>query len=253
MSVKPRKQLKSLNIIELKAGTFIFPVLRLLQYRPEEICRQLAEKIAQAPEMFRNAPVAIDVSALPENIESADFENLVRIIGGLGIRTLGIRWGSLGQQDSARAAGLAVLSESRSPVRVSPQPESSPSDPVEQPVRRSGPVDHSERSKSTLISKPVRSGQRIYAANGDLIILSTVSAGAEIIADGNIHVYGTLRGRALAGVKGDLKTRIFCSNLQAELVSISGQYQISEGIDNALWGNPVQIYLSGESLLIEKL
>ncbi|MCI0654167.1 MAG: septum site-determining protein MinC [Methylococcaceae bacterium] len=253
MSVKLREQLKSSNLIELKAGAFTFPVLRLLQYRPEEMCLQLAEKIAQAPEMFRNAPLAIDVSALPENIGPADFENLIRIIDGLGIRPLGIRGGSSGQRDSARAAGLAVLSESGPRVKGSPQPESSRSQPVEQPVRSSKTVNRFERSPSTLISKPVRSGQSIYAENGDLIILATVSAGAEIIADGNIHVYGSLRGRALAGVKGDLQTRIFCSDLQAELVSISGQYQISEGIDSSLRGKPVQIYLSGESLLIEKL
>ncbi len=253
MSVKPREQLKSSNIIELRAGAFTLPVLRLLQNRPKEICRQLSEKIKQAPEMFRNAPLAIDVSGLPEPMGLTDLQYLIGKIGDLGVRPIGIRGGSPDQQSSARAAGLAVLAEARSSPKVAPVAKSSNNIPVEPPSKTAEPADHSERSSATLITKPVRSGQRIYAANGDLIILATVSAGAEIIADGNIHIYGTLRGRALAGVKGNLKTRIFCSDLQAELVSISGHYQISEGIDDLLRGKPVQIYLSGDSLLIEAL
>ncbi|MGH8553382.1 MAG: septum site-determining protein MinC, partial [Methylococcales bacterium] len=142
-------------------------------------------------------------------------------------------------------------------VKTSRSKDSASTNPVEDPIEQSqksveavAPV---ERATSTLVERPVRSGQRVYAANGDLIVLATVSAGAEIIAEGNIHVYGTLRGRALAGVKGDLNARIFCTDLQAELVSISGQYQISEGIDHSLHGKAAQIYLSGESLFIEML
>jgi septum site-determining protein MinC len=253
MSVKPREQLKSSNVIELKAGAFTLPVLRLLQNQPEEVCCQLAKKIGQAPEMFRNAPLAIDITSLQEDIAASDFDNLIQRISDLGIRLIGIRGGSPDQQDSARAAGLAVLSESRAQVKDASAPESAEAAPVEHPSKSPATAGNSEQSFSTLITKPVRSGQRIYAANGDLIILATVSAGAELIADGNIHVYGTLRGRALAGVKGDLEARIFCSDLQAELVSISGQYQISEGIDDSLRGKPVQIFLSDDSLLIEEL
>lgn len=249
MSVNPREQFKSSNVIELKAGTFTLPVLHLLQNQPGEIIRQLSEKIGQAPEMFRNAPVAIDIGSLPKDLGPPDLANLVLRIGELGIRPIGIRGGSPDQQDSARAAGLAVLSESRSPAKLPTMPESSKSTPVAAPAQSAG----SERSAAMLITRPVRSGQRIYAANGDLIVLAPVSAGAEIIADGNIHVYATLRGRALAGAQGNLESRIFCSDLQAELVSISGQYQISEGINESLRGKPVQIYLSGDSLLIETL
>ncbi|MGH8550918.1 MAG: septum site-determining protein MinC [Methylococcales bacterium] len=253
MSVKQREQFKPSNLIELKAGAFTLPVLRLFRNQPEEIRRQLAEKIRQAPEMFRNAPLAIDIGPLTDEIGAGSFEDLIRMIGDLGIRPIGIRGGSPAQQDFARSAGLAILSESRSPAKAAPPPETSITIPVEATAQTSNTADSSGRSVATLITKPVRSGQRIYAANGDLIILAPVSAGAEIIADGNIHVYGTLRGRALAGVKGDLEARIFCSDLKAELVSISGQYQISEGIDDSLRGKPVQIYLSGDSLLIEKL
>ena len=106
---------------------------------------------------------------------------------------------------------------------------------------------------SKIIEQPVRSGQRIYVAAGDLVVMSQVSAGAEIMADGNIHVYGTLRGRALAGVQGNLGCRIFCHDLQAELVSIGGHYKISENIDDSLRGVPVQIYLQDQSLVIQRI
>jgi septum site-determining protein MinC len=108
-------------------------------------------------------------------------------------------------------------------------------------------------SPFTLITRPVRSGQRIYAAGGDLSVVAAVSAGAELMADGNIHVYGPLRGRALAGMKGDTEARIFCQDLQAELVSVAGHYRVSENIPRELKGAPVQIFLDQKVLHIEKL
>jgi len=99
----------------------------------------------------------------------------------------------------------------------------------------------------------VRSGQRVYAVGGDLSIIAPVSSGAELMADGNIHVYGPLRGRALAGMSGNLEARIFCHDLQAELISIAGHYRVSEGIPNELRGVPVQVFLEQKILRIEKL
>ena len=96
-------------------------------------------------------------------------------------------------------------------------------------------------------------GQRVYASGGDLVVLAQVSSGAEVMADGHIHVYAPLRGRALAGVKGNQEARIFCHNLQAELVSVAGHYRVSENIPPELKGMPVQIYLDHDVLRIEKL
>lgn len=109
-----------------------------------------------------------------------------------------------------------------------------------------------EGPSAMLITQPVRSGQRIYA-HGDLIVLATVSSGTEIMAEGNIHVYGSLRGRALAGVQGDEKARIFCSDLQAELISIAGIYKISEDLSEEFRQKPVQIYLQDHSLIIKEI
>jgi septum site-determining protein MinC len=104
-----------------------------------------------------------------------------------------------------------------------------------------------------LVTRPIRSGQRVYAAGRDLVVLASVSSGAEVIADGNIHVYGTLRGRALAGVRGNREARIFCLKLQAELVAIAGQYRVSDQLESAQTDVPTQIYLAEKRLLIEAL
>ena len=107
--------------------------------------------------------------------------------------------------------------------------------------------------RNKIVTTPVRSGQQIYAAGGDLIVTAAVSAGAELLADGNIHVYGALRGRALAGVKGNQGARIFCHSLEAELVSIAGQYRISEDLQKTEWQKSCQIYLADGKMKIQAL
>src|SRR5690606_18981178 len=106
---------------------------------------------------------------------------------------------------------------------------------------------------SKLITRPIRSGQQIYAEGADLIVMSQVSEGAEVLADGHIHIYGALRGRALAGVRGDDSARIFCQNLEAELVSVAGNFLLRDSFADDVLKKPVQIYMSGENLLVEKL
>lgn len=106
---------------------------------------------------------------------------------------------------------------------------------------------------SKVVTKPVRSGQQVYAEGADLILMAPVSEGAEVLADGHIHVYGTLRGRALAGVKGDLEARIFCQQLEAELVSVAGQFVLNDKIRESCWKKPAQIYLQNESIQVEEI
>jgi septum site-determining protein MinC len=114
-------------------------------------------------------------------------------------------------------------------------------------------VERTAQGVSMLVDRPVRSGQRIYAAGGDLTVVAPVSSGAELMADGNIHIYAALRGRVIAGLKGDAKARIFCSDLQAELVSVAGHYRVSENIPAELKGRQVQVFLDSEVLRIEPL
>lgn len=220
---------------ELKGSLFTLTVLRLFQLDRAAIERHLTEKIKQAPSFFNNTPVVIDLEGMIDSSNGLDFNSLYELLRTHGMVPVGIRNGTPMQQAAARLAGLPVLPESRAANN------GNKTERVE-----SAPV-HNQ-----LINHPIRSGQQIYAS-GDLIVLGAVSAGAEVIADGNIHIYGVLRGRALAGVKRNAKARIFCQSLEAELISIAGNYRISEQIEPSDRGKAVQIYLVEDRLLIENL
>ena len=220
---------------ELKGSLFTLTVLQLRRMDREAIDHYLAEKVKQAPGFFQNAPVVIDLETLTADT-SVDFKVLHDLLRSHGLIPVGVRHADPERQVAAVSAGLPIMPEGRS-VLAAKKAESS------EPATR----------RNKLVTQPVRSGQQIYAAEGDLVLLGAVSAGAEVLADGNIHIYSTLRGRALAGVKGDTQARIFCQQLAAELVSIAGQYRVIEQLDAALRGKAVQIYLSENRLIIEPL
>ena len=104
-----------------------------------------------------------------------------------------------------------------------------------------------------IVNEPVRAGQQIYAKNADLIVLAQVQPGAELMADGNIHVYSSLRGRAHAGVGGNSSARIFCRSMEAQLISIAGIYLVNEEIEQQFLGQPVHIGCQNETIVMEKL
>ncbi len=222
-------------------------VLELARNDLEGLDRQLAAKVAQAPNFFSNAPLVLALDKLPAGEGAVDLPGLMRVCRQHGLRTLAIRASRIEDIAAAIAVDIPVLPPSGarervlelSPVEARKVPEKPP-EPTIKPTR--------------VITSPVRGGQQIYAQGGDLVIVSSVSPGAELLADGNIHVYGPMRGRALAGVKGDTKARIFCQQLSAELVSIAGQYKVSEDLRrDPLWGAGVQISLSGDVLNIIRL
>ncbi len=226
---------------EIKSGAVNLPVLKLLTVDVETLSSQLRLKLRQAPDFFRNAPMAIDLHSLVDADAEIDFAALVRVMRSRGLVPVGFCGGFERHRQAAQAVGLSALTLARhespqQPQATTPKPKAPP-----------------EEGRSRIVEQPVRSGQRIYVAGGDLVVMSQVSAGAEIMADGNIHVYGTLRGRALAGVQGNLGCRIFCQDLQAELVSVGGHYRISENIDDSLRSVPVQIYLQDQSLIIQRI
>ncbi len=229
------------HAFEIKSGGINLPLLKLLIADVEIISQHLSLKIKQAPDFFRNAPMAIDLHGLDNDNVEIDLAALVRAMRSCGLVPVGVCGGFERQHQAAQAAGLTVLTLAR---QESPQHAH---------AQAAKPKTQPEESHGRIVEQPVRSGQRIYAAGGDLVVISQVSAGAEIMADGNIHVYGTLRGRALAGVQGNLGCRIFCLDLQAELVSVGGHYKISENIDDSLRGFPVQIYLQDQSLIIQRI
>jgi len=243
---------------ELKAASFTLPIIRLLGVDMDAVAGQLGAKVEQAPDFFRNTPVVVDLSAIPAGSEGLQFPLLVGLLRGYGMIPVGVRGGDAAQNEAAEALELAILGDAfvRKPraaaTKAAPNSGPKPATPVPETAKPQAPRP-APNAGSRLVARPVRSGQRVYAAGGDLSIVAPVSSGAELMADGNIHVYGPLRGRALAGMKGDAKARIFCQDLQAELVSVAGHYRVSENIPAALKGVPVQVFLDKEVLRIEKL
>lgn len=234
--------------LEFKSSSLTVPVLLLMSNNLSHIELQLKEKIAQAPEFFRHSPLLIDLQKV--NGQNLEFElpDLVKLVRDLEFMPIGIRGGSEQQNQAALEMKLPVHSMhgANAPINNKPEPKTIAVVEVEA-------VKQPEQNlENKLITQPVRSGQRVYA-KGDLIVTATVSAGAEIMAEGNIHVYGTLRGRALAGVLGNINSRIFCSDLQAELISIAGIYQLSDDLNPALAHKPVQISLDNQTLIIKDI
>ncbi len=237
------------TILEFKSSHFTLPILRLLSPDPVALGAELARRLSQAPGFFRYAPVVLDLSALSG--EAAQLLNLAALVGLLRSHDLlpvGVRGGTPAQQEMAHALELAVLSENRGAPRA--PPPATPEVMAQPPIP---PIVPLAEVGSKLVTQPVRSGQRVIAPEGDLVIIGPVSAGAELLAAGHIHVYGPLRGRALAGFKGNAKARIFCTALQAELLSIAGQYRVSEDLRELARNQPAQVYLQDNKLIINLL
>ena len=237
-------------VFQLKGSMLAITVLELARNNLEALDRQLAAKVAQAPNFFSNTPLVLALDKLPPNEGAIDLSGMMRICRQHGLRTLAIRANRIEDIAAAIAIDLPVLPPSGARER--------PLDPTEGEVRKKPEVVEKPPEPlikpTKIITAPVRGGQQIYAQGSDLVVISSVSPGAELLADGNIHVYGPMRGRALAGIKGDKKARIFCQQLGAELLSIAGQYKVSEDLRrDPLWGTPVQVSLSGDVLNITRL
>lgn len=235
--------------IELKGSSFTLSVAHLNHANPEVIQQALQAKIEQAPDFFRNAPIVLNIAALQQEV---DWQAMQRAIANTGLRLVGIS----GCQDQElrkhlQNSGLAVLTEGKKASRQGGNPPETP--PVESVVESKILPAEEIFCKTKVISTPVRSGQQIYARNADLIVTGSVSAGAELVADGNIHIYGTMRGRALAGASGDQNSQIFATHLAAELVSIAGEYWIMDQIPADFYLKAARLSLIDGIITIEAL
>ncbi|MDQ7073985.1 MAG: septum site-determining protein MinC [Gammaproteobacteria bacterium] len=217
--------------LRFKANAFTLTVLQVIDPNLNAIETALDEKLKQSPDFFQNAPVMIDLSELSDERE-IDLKALTRQLREHGLIPVGIRPARSIHASQAKQLNLAIFAESH----------------LGKPDTEKTAQKHP--SPPLVINKPVRSGQQVYAKQADLVILSSVSAGAELLADGSIHVYGTLRGRALAGVKGDANAQIFCQSLQAELVSVAGNYRLIEELKSDSDNQAVQIRLDERDRLI---
>ncbi|WP_199608949.1 septum site-determining protein MinC [Flocculibacter collagenilyticus] len=232
---------------ELKGNLFTISVLHMKSYDLDCLKLSLEDKLAQAPNFFYRAPIIINISTLENS--TIDFVAIKELVSSTKMVLVGITGGTAAQKQDAKDNGLAVLTYSKDKVVSKPIPsEAKTNTVVEQVV-----VEKNVFQPAKVVEQSVRSGQQIYAQGTDLIIKGAVSAGAEVIADGNIHIYGTLRGRAIAGAQGDKSARIFCSNIQAELVSISGTYWLSDSLHDQYWKKPVYIQLIDDKLSISDL
>lgn len=231
--------------IEFKGSSFTLSVVHLHHHDPAVIRKALQDKIDQAPDFLKNAPVVLNVATLSAEV---NWKQLQQAILATGLRIVGV---SGCKNDALKRmisrAGLPVLAEGK---ESRPRAEAPPPVPVPEPLPV---VTETVATKTRIVNTPVRSGQQIYARDADLIITSSVSAGAELVADGNIHIYGIMRGRALAGASGDRNCQIFCTNLAAELVSIAGEYWIMDQIPQEFFGKAARLCLQDGALTIQTL
>lgn len=233
--------------LQLKGSLFTITVLHLFDANLENVKKELTLLIKHAPKLFDHAPIIIDLQDLKTPLYETNLAELKNVLKQLGLVPIGIRGGTPELQSHAIAAELAIF-----PLM---KPHSETIESLAQ-TKNSGTTKKKAPPKTLttkIILKPVRSGQQIYAQNSDLIVLSTVSQGAELLADGNIHIYGALRGRALAGTNGNTEARIFCQSLEAELVAIAGRYIMNGSANQLIQKSPQQIYLEEDTLRITPL
>ena len=235
-------------------SAFLSTVALLL--KSPDLSRLQAELDAQLgddPDFFDHDALVIDLAAVRG--EAIDFAALVTLLRARRTLPVAVRGGSPEQMQAALAHGLAAAPEelpARAVAAPAPAPAAAPPTVVQQvEVVREVPAP---APVTMVVDKPLRSGQQVYARGADLVVLAMVSDGAEVIADGNVHVYAPLRGRAIDGARGNTDARIFTTCLQPQLVSIAGIYRTSEQeLPPEVAGKPAHVRLDGEKMLFEPL
>ncbi len=227
----------------LRGSNYSLLTLRLLTGDVQAVLPALGDQFRKAPGFLRYAPIAISLDDLGG--EQVDFPALVAGLRALEILPIGVVGGPQLLRAAAAGAGLPTLRPAgqRETEVEAPSPVAAPPVAMAPEPPRPAPA-----ARSMVVTQNIRAGQRIYAEGSDLIIVGSVNAGAEVLADGNIHIYGALRGRALAGASEDGEARIFAQNFDPELVAISGFYAVREGLTPASIGRGVQVRLDGEQL-----
>ena len=246
------------ELFQVRGHLYNLVTLRLIEPEDHRFFPQLQNAIARAPEFFRHAPVVLDATAVagrpPPNM--AEFARRLR---QQRLVPVGVQNGDEAWTQAALNAGLGLFPPGR-PAEMLRRQDTGPADPheaarpVAQPDPAVPPAPAGEGGKAaTVVTEPVRAGQQIHARGGDLVVLAPVSPGAELLAEGHVHVYSSLRGRAHAGIGGNHDARIFCYSLHAQLVSIAGLYLVNAEIDERWIGKRVQIRCVDEAIVMEAL
>ena len=273
---------------DLKSTAWTLTALRLQTADLAVLLAALDERFGDSPGLFDNDPVVIDLSPLRDADSPVHLAGLLPHLHRLGMLPIAVQGASPAQAAAAKAAGLVEApdaapkaaqtpAQTPAPTPAALAPAGTATPPAIAPVTATAPLATSQQPvlpvmgevirevevvreapgtavPTLVVDKPLRSGQRVYARGGDLVVLAAVSVGAEVIADGNIHVYGPLRGRAIAGARGNTDARIFSTCLEPQLVSIAGIYRTTETpLPANVLGQPAQVRLAGEKILVEPL
>ena len=242
---------------ELKSASLSLVAVVLKTTDLAQVSHALDERFGDAPGLFDHDPVVIDLAHVRESLEPIDFVVLAHLLRSHKMLPVAVRSGNSQQLEDALAAGLSESHGSTAPAALPVRvftPEDATTTATAAPAPAPVPAEVPAPRSSLIIDKPLRSGQRIYAKGADLVVLAVVSHGAEVIADGNIHVYAPLRGRALAGALGDTNARIFATCMEPQLLSIAGIYRTTETeLTPEVLGKPAQVRLQGEKLVVQPL
>ena len=249
---------------ELKIGQVGIANLRVRTLDVAQLVSEMRDRVQRAPKLFSRAAVILDFGGLSRTPDVATARALVEGLREAGVLPVALAYGTREIEELSVELGLPLLAKFRAqyehgesaaaaePARA-PAPARTKAVPAAEKTPAPAPVSAAIGEPGMMQVAPVRSGQQVYAENRDLTVLSTVGAGAEVISDGSIHIYGALRGRALAGAQGNAKARIFCREFHAELVAVAGHYKVLEDIPKELRGKAVQVWLDNGQLRIAAL
>jgi septum site-determining protein MinC len=253
-------RVETTDACDLRFGQVGMACVRVRRVDAAALCDELERRVRAAPQMFARAAVVLDLSHLLDLPDDGAVDALLEAVRSAGMLPVGLAYGTSETEALAKRMGLPLIAKFRAayePAKPAATAEPAPRTTPPAPMIEREPILSAPAPGSALGAQhhngSVRSGQQVYARDRDLIVIGAIANGAEVIADGNIHVYGGLRGRAMAGAQGDEKARIFVSEFRAELVAIAGQYRVFEQIPDDLEGQSVQCWLEGEKLLIAKL
>jgi len=243
--------------VVLKGSVFTLPILKLSSCDLDLVEKDLTLRLSTAQSFFKNAPVVIDLEFTHDLTPEIRFTQLEALLRKHQLVPVGVQNGTQKQNEAAINAGFAILTGQSIDKII--EADRSRRDEAQEAAQKQDAMPKVSTSivmteASKMITHPIRSGQRTYAKGGDLVLLGAVNAGAEVMADGNLHIYAPLRGRALAGLDGNTESRIFCQSMEAELVAIAGNYRVFEdNIPPEIFRKSVQIFLDGEQLKIEPI
>ena len=229
---------------EIKSATLPLVSVLIKSADLQLLSTDMQTRFGDTPGFFDNDPVLIDLHSVDDPI---DFNGLLQLLRRYQMNPVALRAGNPSQEAAAALAGLFVTAEARVPP---------PTEVVREVIREVEVVREvaAAGQSAMVVDKPLRSGQQVYARGRDLVVLAMVNPGAEVMADGHIHVYAPLRGKAIAGAKGDTSARIFAASLEAELVSIAGVYRTSDTpLPKEVAGKPAQVWLSDDKLQMRAL